>query len=195
MQRHSSPREVGAHRQNEEKRCVSIPTPSTSIYRPEHQCQEQWSTPETASRTNKQAPCGGPGSADQRSVRSILGSADPQVAPLGLCFLGVAVLWALRSVPGVHMQFKQFRHSGGPMDPCDAHVETSDLSWPFLLDWWHHWSRGCLHGNLLSAEMERLGLMRWKDKVCFYSISHTNSLHSYIHHNLWKLLAYSLILM
>jgi hypothetical protein len=34
------------------------------------------------------------------------------------------------------------------------------------------------------AEVERLGLMRWKDKVCFCSISHTNFLHSNVHQNL-----------
>jgi hypothetical protein len=33
MQRHSSPREVGAQRKNEEKKCVSHSTPLTSIYR------------------------------------------------------------------------------------------------------------------------------------------------------------------
>jgi hypothetical protein len=62
-----------------------------------------------------------------------------------------------------------------------------DLPRPSLLDWWCHWSRGCLHGSPSLAEVERLGLMRWKDKVCFCSISHTNFLHSNIHHNLWKL--------
>jgi hypothetical protein len=77
-----------------------------------------------ASRTNGQAPRGGPGSADPRLVRSILGSADSK-APLGLCFLGVAILWALKSVPGVHVLLRRFRRFGGPMNLCD-HISRSD---------------------------------------------------------------------
>jgi hypothetical protein len=57
-----------------------------------------------------------------------VGSADSLWAPLGVCFLWVAVLWALRSVLGVHMFLRQFRHSGGPMDPCEIHVSRSDSS-------------------------------------------------------------------
>jgi hypothetical protein len=40
----------------------------------------------------------------------------------------VAVLWALKSVPGVHVFLRQFRHSGGPMDPCEVHVSRFDSS-------------------------------------------------------------------
>jgi hypothetical protein len=57
-----------------------------------------------------------------------LGSTDPRWVPLGVCFLGVAVLWALRSVPGVHVLLRRFRRSGEPMDPCEVHVSHSDLS-------------------------------------------------------------------
>jgi hypothetical protein len=142
-----------------------------------------------ASRTNRQAPRGGLRSADHRSVRPIPGSADPHVGPLGLCFLWVANWWTLRLVPGVHVCWRRFKRSSGPMDPCVARVVASDSLKSFLLDWWHHWSRERLHGSLLLAEVERLGLMRWKDKVCFCFISHNNSLYSNIHHNLWKLLA------
>jgi hypothetical protein len=81
-----------------------------------------------ASKTNAQAPCGGPGSADPRSVWPMLGSTDPKWAKLGVCFLGVAVLWALKSVPGVHVFLRRFRCSGGPMDPCEVHVSHSDSS-------------------------------------------------------------------
>jgi hypothetical protein len=55
-----------------------------------------------------------------------VGSVDPLWAPLEVCFLWVAVLWALRSVPGVHVLFRRFRRSGGPMDPCEFHVSCSD---------------------------------------------------------------------
>jgi hypothetical protein len=92
-----------------------------------------------ASRTNGQAPRGSPGSTDPRAVRLILGSADPMWAPLGVCFLGVAVLWVLKSVLGVHILFRRFRYSGGPMDPCEVHVSRFD-SWglAFLgLVTWH----------------------------------------------------------
>jgi hypothetical protein len=81
-----------------------------------------------ASRTNGQAPRGSPGSTDPRSVRSILGSANPQAGPLEVCFLWVAIPWALRSVLGVHMLLRRFRRSGGPMDPCEVHVSHSDSS-------------------------------------------------------------------
>jgi hypothetical protein len=67
-----------------------------------------------ASRTNGQAPRGGPGSADPRSFWPIQVSADPRWAPLGVCFLGVAVLWDLPSVPGVHVLLRRFRRPGGP---------------------------------------------------------------------------------
>jgi hypothetical protein len=85
------------------------------------------------SRTKGQAPRGGPGSTDPRSVRPILGSYDPGWAPLGVCFVGVIVLWALKSVPGVHVFLRQFRHSGGSMDPCEVHVSRSDSSGPASL--------------------------------------------------------------
>jgi hypothetical protein len=57
--------------------------------------------------------------------RPNVGSADPrvnpsQVGPLEVCFLGVAILWALRSVPSVHMLLRWFRNFGGPMDPCEV---------------------------------------------------------------------------
>jgi hypothetical protein len=81
-----------------------------------------------ASRTNGEAPHGGLGSTDPRSVWPILGSADPRWAPLEVCFLGVAILWALESVTSVHMFLRWFRHSGGPMDPCEVHVSCSNLS-------------------------------------------------------------------
>jgi hypothetical protein len=45
-----------------------------------------------------------------------------------MCFLGVAVLWALRSVPGVHVLLRQFRRSSEPMDPCEVHVSRYDSS-------------------------------------------------------------------
>jgi hypothetical protein len=45
-----------------------------------------------------------------------------------VCFLGVAVLWALRSVPGVHVLLRRFRRSGRLMDPCEVHVSHSDSS-------------------------------------------------------------------
>jgi hypothetical protein len=57
-----------------------------------------------------------------------VGSTDPLWAPLGVCFLQVAVLWVLGSVPGVHMFLRRFRRSGGPMDPCEVHVSHSDSS-------------------------------------------------------------------
>jgi hypothetical protein len=50
-----------------------------------------------------------------------------------VCFLRVAVLWALKSVPGVHVFLRRFRRSGGPMDPCTVHVSRSDLSGPASL--------------------------------------------------------------
>jgi hypothetical protein len=81
-----------------------------------------------ASRTNRKAPHGSPGSTDPRSVRPILGSTDPKWAPLGVCFLRVAILWVLKSVPSVHLFLRWLRHSGGPMDPCEVHVSRSDLS-------------------------------------------------------------------
>jgi hypothetical protein len=81
-----------------------------------------------ASRTNGQAPRGGPGSTDPRSVRLILGSTDPRWAPLEVYFLGVAILWALKSIPGVHVFLRQFRRSGGAMDPCEVHVSRPDSS-------------------------------------------------------------------
>jgi hypothetical protein len=81
-----------------------------------------------ASSTNGQVPRGSPESIDPRSVRLILGSADPKLAPLRVCFLGVAVLWALKSVPGVHVFLRQFGCFGGPMDPCEVHVSHSDSS-------------------------------------------------------------------
>jgi hypothetical protein len=37
----------------------------------------------------------------------------------------------------------------------------------------------CVQPSL--AELEKLGLMRWKDKVCFCSNCHINFLHSNIH--------------
>jgi hypothetical protein len=110
-------------------RCVGKKwAPSPSIYRPEHQRKMEWNTPGMASRTNGQAPRGSVGSTDPRSVRPILGSADPRWAPLRVCFLRVVVLWALKSVTGVHMFLRQFRRSGGPMDPCEVHVSRSNLS-------------------------------------------------------------------
>jgi hypothetical protein len=81
-----------------------------------------------ASRTNGQTPCGSSGSANPRSVRLILGSADPRWAPLRVSFLGVAVLWALKSVPDVHVFLAHFGCSGGPMDPCEVHVPCFDSS-------------------------------------------------------------------
>jgi hypothetical protein len=45
-----------------------------------------------------------------------------------VCFLGVAVLWALKSVPGVHVFLRQFRRSSGSMDPCEVGVSRSDSS-------------------------------------------------------------------
>jgi hypothetical protein len=98
------------------------------MYRPEHWRQEEWNTPGMASRTNGQAPHGSAWSADPRSVRPILRSADPQVAPLRVCFIWAAVSWALRSVPGVHVLLRQLRRSGGPMDPCEVQVSRSDSS-------------------------------------------------------------------
>jgi hypothetical protein len=80
------------------------------------------------SRINGQVPHGGPGSADPRSVWPILGSADTRWDPLRVCFLKVAVLWALKLVPGVHVLLRRFRHSGGPMDPFEVHVSGSDSS-------------------------------------------------------------------
>jgi hypothetical protein len=64
--------------------------------------------------------------------RPKVGSTDPTVSrppggPTQVCFLGVVVLWALRSVPGVHMLLRRFRFSRGPMDPC-VHVSHSDSS-------------------------------------------------------------------
>jgi hypothetical protein len=40
----------------------------------------------------------------------------------------VAVLWALTLVLDVHVLLRLFRHSGGPMDPCEVHVSRSDSS-------------------------------------------------------------------
>jgi hypothetical protein len=57
-----------------------------------------------------------------------MGSGDPMWAPLRVCFLWVAVMWALRSVPGVHVLLRRFGFSGGPMDPCEVHVSHSDSS-------------------------------------------------------------------
>jgi hypothetical protein len=45
-----------------------------------------------------------------------------------VCFLEVAVVWALKSVPGVHVFMGWFRRFGGPMDPCEVHVSRSDSS-------------------------------------------------------------------
>jgi hypothetical protein len=81
-----------------------------------------------ASRTNGQAPHGSLASTDPRSVRPILVSADPRWASLGVCFLGVVVLRALKSVPSVHVFLRRFRRSGGPMDPCEVHVSSFDSS-------------------------------------------------------------------
>jgi hypothetical protein len=53
-------------------------------------------------------------------------------------FLEVDVLWALRSVPGVHVLLRPFRRSGGPMDPCEVHVSCSDslgLAFLGLVTW------------------------------------------------------------
>jgi hypothetical protein len=69
-----------------------------------------------ASRTNGQAPRGGPG------------SADPRWTSLAVCFFGVAVLWALRSVPGVPVLLRWFNLSCGLMDPCEVHVSHFDSS-------------------------------------------------------------------
>jgi hypothetical protein len=52
--------------------------------------------------------------------------ADPRVGRSW--FLKVAVLWALKLVPGEHVFLRRFRRFGGPMDPCEVHVSRSDLS-------------------------------------------------------------------
>jgi hypothetical protein len=62
--------------------CASIPTPSTFI------CSDTGvRTPHAPPECNKEPARGRPRSTDLRSVRPILGSGDPQVGPLGLCFL------------------------------------------------------------------------------------------------------------
>jgi hypothetical protein len=35
-------------------------------------------------------------------------------------------MWALRSVPSVHVLLRQFRRSVRPMDPCDVHMSCFD---------------------------------------------------------------------
>jgi hypothetical protein len=57
-----------------------------------------------------------------------VGLADPLWAPLGVCFLWVAILWVLRSVPSVHVFLRRFRCCDGPMDPCEVHVSHFDSS-------------------------------------------------------------------
>jgi hypothetical protein len=84
--------------------------------------------PGDASRTNGEAPHGGSRLANPRSVRPIQGLTDPRWDPLSVCFLEVAVLWVLRSVPGVHVLLRWFRHSSGPMDPYEVLVSRSDSS-------------------------------------------------------------------
>jgi hypothetical protein len=69
---------------------------------------------------------------------------------------------------------------GHRMNPCDAHgLLYLGLVTSAIL--------GTLHRNLSLAGIRRLGLMRWKDEVCFCSISCAKCLHSNIHHHLWNL--------
>jgi hypothetical protein len=80
--------------------------------------QDQWTSATWKPRINRPKV----GSANP------IGLTDPRWAPLVVCFLRVAVLWALKSVPGVHVFLRRFRRSDGSMDPCEVHVSCSDLS-------------------------------------------------------------------
>jgi hypothetical protein len=64
----------------------------------------------------------------QGQFARLVGSTDPLCAPLRVCFFWVAILWVLRSVPGVHVFLRRFRCFDGPMDPCEVHVSRSDSS-------------------------------------------------------------------
>jgi hypothetical protein len=67
-----------------------------------------------------------------------VGSANPLWAPLRVCLHLVAVLWALRSVPGVHALLRWFRRSGGSMDPSIvnvSHFDSSGLASLGLVTW------------------------------------------------------------
>jgi hypothetical protein len=103
-------------------------TPSPSIYRPENQCGMDANTPRWSEGPTRSHHMEAPEWRPQGRFGRPVGSADPLWAPLGVCFLQVAVLWVLRSLPCVHVFLRRFRRSDGPMDPCEVHVSCSDSS-------------------------------------------------------------------
>jgi hypothetical protein len=95
-----------------------------------------------------------------------VGWADPLWAPLRVCIIWVAVLRALRLVPGVHVFLSRFRHSSGPMGPCEVHVSRSDSSGLASLG-----LATCL--ALIGSEVVALSWFRWRGMnhriwVCYF---------------------------
>jgi hypothetical protein len=81
MQKHSSPREVGAQKQNEEKKSVSYSNPLTSIY---SALTTSWGRCEhhrNGPRTNQEGPRGGCSPAATRSVWPTCGVGRPLMGP------------------------------------------------------------------------------------------------------------------
>jgi hypothetical protein len=188
MQRHSSPREVEAQRQNEEKKCVSYSNPFSFRFIGARQlCEDTPNTLGMGSIANQESPHGRRGLAATRSVRPTCGVGRPSMGPTPLVL----------SRGGYLVDPQGGSRCPRSLEAVWVHLWAIESIWCTRVSFWFvkilslglvtSEIHGTLHGNLSLAGIRKLGLMRWKDEVCFCYISCAKCPHSNIHCHLWNL--------
>jgi hypothetical protein len=149
MQKHSSPRMVGAQRQNVEKKCVSHSNPSSLLFIGAEQLHENsLGTRESIVGPITEHHMEADGETWQGWFDWSKGSADLGPPRLLLCFLPVTDMWSLMTILGARMVWRRFAQVVGPWILVPNTWRRLIHRGVLLLDWWgvmDTWHPVCQH--------------------------------------------------